>query len=156
MIGAPGSGKGTISGRLERDFGVVHLSSGDLLRNNVTEGSEIGVQAKEFIDRGELVPDSVMVALINDVLQELEGKGWLVDGFPRTVGQAQALDRYQDIHMVVNLDVPFATIVKRIQQRWIHARSGRIYHTEFKPPRTPVYNKDSTLLLEVNTFSLGS
>ena len=80
MIGAPGSGKGTISGRLERDFGVVHLSSGDLLRNNVLEGSAIGVQAKEFIDRGELVPDSVMVTLINNVLQELKGKGWLVDG----------------------------------------------------------------------------
>lgn len=84
MIGAPGSGKGTISGRLERDFGVVHLSSGDLLRNNVLDGTKVGVQAKTFIDKGELVPDNVMVTLVGDVLQELKGKGWLVDGRAHT------------------------------------------------------------------------
>ena len=80
MIGAPGSGKGTISGRLERDFGVVHLSSGDLLRNNVLNRTEVGRQAEEFIDKGDLVPDELMVILVGNVLEELQGKGWLLDG----------------------------------------------------------------------------
>ncbi|XP_062509335.1 GTP:AMP phosphotransferase AK3, mitochondrial-like [Corticium candelabrum] len=139
MIGAPGSGKGTISGRLERDFGVVHLSSGDLLRNNVLNRTEVGRQAEEFIDKGDLVPDELMVILVGNVLEELQGKGWLLDGFPRTVAQAEALDTRQDvdIDIVINLDVPFSTIVERIKQRWVHTPSGRIYHTEFNPPKTP-------------------
>eukprot|EP00118_Oscarella_pearsei_P000279 m.4599 g.4599 ORF g.4599 m.4599 type:complete len:222 (+) comp11003_c0_seq1:313-978(+) len=135
MVGAPGSGKGTISSRMVRDFGFVHLSSGDLLRNQILDKSEAGMEAKVYMDEGKLVPDALMVRLFMGEVSKLEKKKWLLDGFPRTVGQAQALDSNQNIDLVVNLDVPFQTIIERIQQRWIHEPSGRVYHTEFHPPK---------------------
>ncbi|XP_020917707.1 GTP:AMP phosphotransferase AK3, mitochondrial [Exaiptasia diaphana] len=135
-MGPPGSGKGTVSERIVRDFGLDHLSSGDLLRSHIQNNTDIGKEAKKYIDKGHLVPDNLMVDL---ALKELEQRksGWLLDGFPRTVSQAEVLSQNQTIDIVVNLDVPFETIIERIKQRWIHFASGRVYNLEFNPPKVP-------------------
>lgn len=114
-LGAPGSGKGTISNWIVRDFGLKHVSSGDLLRYNINEGTPIGKEAKAFMDKGELVPDEVMVNLVSSELKKLGDQSWLLDGFPRTQPQAAALQGETPVNVVVNLDVPFETIIDRVK-----------------------------------------
>ncbi|XP_060082470.1 GTP:AMP phosphotransferase AK3, mitochondrial-like [Ylistrum balloti] len=140
IMGPPGSGKGTISTRIIKDFNMKHLSSGDLLRAQVINQTSAGMTAKQFIDKGQLVPDDVMVKLILNELNKLEEDSWMLDGFPRTVPQAKALYREKPVDLVLNLNVPFEVIIDRIKGRWTHAPSGRIYHTEFNPPK--VVGKD--------------
>jgi len=135
IIGAPGSGKGTISNWIVRDFGLTHVSSGDLLRAHMRDGTDLGKEAKAFIDKGDLVPDSVMVGLIASELKKLGEQPWLLDGFPRTQPQAEALQKETPVNVVVNLDVPFDTIIDRIKDRWIHPGSGRVYNLIFNPPK---------------------
>ncbi|XP_030049662.1 GTP:AMP phosphotransferase AK3, mitochondrial [Microcaecilia unicolor] len=135
IMGPPGSGKGTVSDRIVKHFELKHLSSGDLLRANIQRGSEIGVVAKSFIDQGQLVPDDVMTKLILRELNNMDQRHWLLDGFPRTVPQAEALDNVYKIDSVINLNVPFETIKNRLTARWIHPASGRVYNTEFNPPK---------------------
>ncbi|GFR59913.1 GTP:AMP phosphotransferase AK3, mitochondrial [Elysia marginata] len=137
IIGAPGSGKGTISTRIVKDFDVKHLSSGDLLRKQVQEKTEYGVQAKRYMDSGQLVPDKLMLGLFMHELNALSDHSWLLDGFPRTVEQATALYKSQDIEVVLNLRIPFDVIIDRIKGRWTHPGSGRIYHVDFNPPKVP-------------------
>lgn len=137
IIGAPGSGKGTISNWIVRDFGLSHVSSGDLLRAQIREGTSLGLAAKSFIDKGDLVPDHVIVGLIAAELQKLGETPWLLDGFPRTRSQAEALQSSAPADVVVNLDVPFETIIDRIKDRWIHPGSGRVYNLIFNPPKVP-------------------
>ncbi|XP_064097078.1 GTP:AMP phosphotransferase AK3, mitochondrial-like isoform X2 [Macrobrachium nipponense] len=95
ILGAPGSGKGTISSRILRDFGLKHLSSGDLLRSQVISKTELGVKAKAFMTAGKLVPDDVMVKLISEELAKITSSSWLLDGFPRTRPQAEALNKHE-------------------------------------------------------------
>ncbi|KAM5194709.1 GTP:AMP phosphotransferase AK3, mitochondrial [Mantella aurantiaca] len=135
IMGPPGSGKGTISDRIVKHFALKHLSSGDLLRLNIQRKTEIGVVAKSYIDQGQLVPDDVITSLILQELNNIGEHNWLLDGFPRTVPQAQALDNAHQINTVINLNVPFQTIKDRLTARWIHAASGRVYNTEFNPPK---------------------
>jgi len=135
IIGAPGSGKGTISNWIVRDFGLLHVSSGDLLRAQMRDGTELGLAAKSFIDKGNLVPDNVMVGLISSELKKLGEKPWLLDGFPRTQAQAEALQKETPVNVVVNLCVPFETIIERVKDRWIHPGSGRVYNLVFNPPK---------------------
>jgi len=135
IIGAPGSGKGTISNWIVRDFGLLHVSSGDLLRAQMRDGTELGLAAKSYIDKGDLVPDSVMVGLISSELKKLGEKPWLLDGFPRTQAQAEALQKETPVNVVVNLCVPFETIIERVKDRWIHPGSGRVYNLVFNPPK---------------------
>lgn len=137
IIGAPGSGKGTISNWIVRDFGLKHVSSGDLLRHHLNQGTALGLEAKKFIDKGDLVPDQTMVDLIASELKALQGVPWLLDGFPRTQPQAAALQSTAPVNVVINLDVPFETIIDRIKDRWVHPGSGRIYNTLFNPPKVP-------------------
>merc|ERR1719471_2129402 len=120
IIGAPGSGKGTISNWIVRDFGLIHVSSGDILRAHMRDESEVGLAAKSFIDKGDLVPDEVMVELISSELKKLGNKSWLLDGYPRTVGQAEALQKEISVDVVLNLCVPFENIVDRVKDRRIH------------------------------------
>ncbi|KAK3089359.1 hypothetical protein FSP39_003015 [Pinctada imbricata] len=134
-MGPPGSGKGTISSRIIKDFNLKHLSSGDLLRSQIINKTAAGLSAKDYIDHGRLVPDDVMVDLILNELHKVEKHSWLLDGFPRTVPQAQALHTKEPADVVINLNVPFEVIIDRIKGRWTHAPSGRIYHTEFNPPK---------------------
>ncbi|XP_013790412.1 GTP:AMP phosphotransferase AK3, mitochondrial-like isoform X2 [Limulus polyphemus] len=141
IMGPPGSGKGTISSRILRDFAFKHLSSGDLLRAQIRDGTIAGVQASHYIERGELVPDDLVVQLVlAELRSHLKGDNWLLDGFPRTVPQAQALKESFSLSCVLNLNVPDEVIIDRIKGRWVHAESGRTYHTEFNPPKVPGFD----------------
>ncbi|GLH02690.1 GTP:AMP phosphotransferase, mitochondrial [Gryllus bimaculatus] len=135
IIGAPASGKGTISNRIVKSFDVQHLSSGDLLRHHILNKTELGQAANKYITEGLLVPDKLIINLVIDELKKLKTSNWLLDGFPRTRNQALELSRAFPVNVVINLIVPYDVIIHRVQQRWIHARSGRIYNTEFSPPK---------------------
>ncbi|XP_005296844.2 GTP:AMP phosphotransferase AK3, mitochondrial isoform X1 [Trachemys scripta elegans] len=135
IMGPPGSGKGTVSSRIVKHFALKHLSSGDLLRDNLQRRTEVGVIAKTYIDQGQLIPDDIMTRLMLNELKNLHRYHWLLDGFPRTVPQAEALDETCQIDTVINLDVPFETIKQRLTARWIHPGSGRVYNLEFNPPK---------------------
>lgn len=136
ILGAPGSGKGTVSSRITQHFALKHLSSGDLLRGNILQGTEIGVLAKTFIEQGKLIPDDIMTRLALHELKNLTQYNWLLDGFPRTLPQAKALDKAYKIDTVINLKVPFEVIKQRLTARWIHPASGRVYNIEFNPPKS--------------------
>ncbi|ANB13222.1 adenylate kinase ADK2 [Sugiyamaella lignohabitans] len=147
FLGAPGAGKGTQVSRLLRDFkGIPAISSGDLLRDNIQKGTKVGKEAATIIKDGGLVPDSTMVSLIGTELQNRgwlnSESSWLLDGFPRTVSQAPALDSILNksgaaLNLVVELKVPEEVILDRIENRWVHAKSGRIYNLTFNPPKVP-------------------
>jgi len=143
IVGAPGSGKGTISNWIVRDFGLKHVSSGDILRQHLQQGTPVGLKAKQFIDKGDLVPDETMVELISSELKNMEGVPWLLDGFPRTQPQAKALQGQAPVNVVINLDVPFETIIDRIKDRWIHPGSGRVYNLIFNPPKVAGKDDDT-------------
>ncbi|KAA0703779.1 GTP:AMP phosphotransferase AK3, mitochondrial [Triplophysa tibetana] len=125
IMGAPGSGKGTVSSRIAQSFGLQHLSSGDTLRANIEAKTDLGLLMKSCIDQGQLVPDDVISRLILTSLRNMNQSSWLLDGFPRTVAQAEALDSMCDVDSVINLDVPFQTIRERLTSRWVHLPSGR-------------------------------
>lgn len=133
-MGPPGAGKGTISSRIASTFGLQHLSSGDLLRTHISQQTPLGREAQHYISQGQLVPDKTMMSLILDSVEEVKHT-WLLDGYPRTVPQAEAL--FERIHLdtVINLDVPFRTIIDRVKGRWVHVPSGRVYHDEYNPPK---------------------
>ncbi|XP_003216610.1 GTP:AMP phosphotransferase AK3, mitochondrial isoform X1 [Anolis carolinensis] len=143
IMGPPGSGKGTISGRIVQHFALKHLSSGDLLRENMNRKTEIGIIAKSYIDQGQLIPDDIMTQLMLNELKSLEKNNLLLDGFPRTVPQAEALDKVCPIDTVIDLDVPFETIQQRLTARWIHPNSGRVYNLEFNPPKVSGVDDDT-------------
>lgn len=136
IIGAPAAGKGTISERIVKTFGLFHISSGDILRKNVGLQTELGNKVKSYMDSGELVPDQIITECI---LSELDtsNKPWLLDGFPRTVSQAHILWKKHKLDAVINLIVPFEVIIERVKGRWIHPGSGRVYNIDFNPPKVP-------------------
>ncbi|XP_040054393.1 GTP:AMP phosphotransferase AK3, mitochondrial isoform X1 [Gasterosteus aculeatus] len=137
IMGPPGSGKGTMSARISKTFGLKHISSGDILRANIKDQTELGLLMKSSIDRGQLVPDDVMSRLMLSDLRALDHSSWLIDGFPRTVSQAEALDDAFTVDTVINLNVPFQTIKQRLSSRWTHLSSGRVYNVDFNPPKVP-------------------
>lgn len=137
LAGAPASGKGTQCARIVEDLGVVHLSTGDLLRAAVAAGSPLGMEAKAYMDAGQLVPDDVVIDLVADKLSSPEcmEKGWLLDGFPRTAVQAEAL-AYEGavVDSFVSLLVPDDMLIERVVGRRLDPVTGAIYHTLFDPP----------------------
>ncbi|KAI8988411.1 adenylate kinase-domain-containing protein [Mycotypha africana] len=140
LIGCPGSGKGTQSTRLQRNFGVAHLSSGDLLRKNIQEQTVLGRQAEKCVADGKLAPDDLVVSLIDAELRKVGNANWLLDGFPRTLHQAKALDAnlnriMQPLNLVINLQVPEEVILQRIMDRYVHIPSGRVYNLSYNPPQ---------------------
>jgi len=137
IAGAPASGKGTQCEIIKEEFGVVHLSTGDMLRAAVSAGTDVGVKAKEFMDSGKLVPDEVIIGIIRDRLEEADCKeqGWLLDGFPRTAAQAEALaDAGCTADCFLFLDVPDEDLVERVVGRRTDPETGKIYHMTFSPP----------------------
>jgi len=135
-MGAPGSGKGTIAKRIITDFDMKYVVSGDILRSQVKQKTEIGKQAEDYMKKGALVPDSIMQKMILDEMKRLKGETWLLDGFPRTLAQAEALhDAATAPDVVVDLQVPFEVIIDRISKRWIHEPSGRVYNLDFNKPK---------------------
>ena len=137
IVGAPGSGKGTIASRVAKSFGLLHLSSGDLIRTQITKASEFGQEAERFVKQGHLVPDELVVKLVLSELGSRRERGWLLDGFPRTVQQARELDKQYELTSVFHIDVPSDEILRRIAERWIHPRSGRVYNLSYNPPKVP-------------------
>lgn len=141
FIGPPGSGKGTQAPRLSEEFNWFHLSTGDLLREEIHKGSELGIQAKQIIDAGELVSDEIVIGMIRSKLQQPECQhGVIFDGFPRTVNQARALDEMlaadgKQLDKVIEFFVPDEVLIERITGRRIHLASGRSYHIKFGPPK---------------------
>lgn len=137
IMGAPASGKGTISSRIVNKFGLEHISAGDILRLNIKNGTPLGQTAKKYIEGGLLVPDDLVIKCIFGRIIEIGKKSWLLDGFPRTVVQAEELNAQHPVDVVVNLQVPKQVIVERTQGRWTHLPSGRVYNIGFNEPKVP-------------------
>jgi len=137
LIGAPGAGKGTQASFLTKEFGIPQISTGDMLRSAVQAKTELGLQAKDFMNHGKLVPDNLIIDLVKLRVNEEDcQKGFLLDGFPRTIPQAKAMiDAKISIDFVIEVAVPDHEIIQRLTGRRIHPSSGRIYHITNNPPK---------------------
>eukprot|EP01055_Gregarina_sp_Pseudo9_P002764 Gregarina_sp_Pseudo_9__2763@NODE_2_length_7458_cov_33_430786_g1_i0_p5_GENE_NODE_2_length_7458_cov_33_430786_g1_i0NODE_2_length_7458_cov_33_430786_g1_i0_p5_ORF_typecomplete_len227_score36_07ADK/PF00406_22/3_4e58AAA_17/PF13207_6/1_3e25ADK_lid/PF05191_14/8_3e18AAA_33/PF13671_6/6e11AAA_33/PF13671_6/2_2e03AAA_18/PF13238_6/1_4e09Cytidylate_kin/PF02224_18/1_5e05CoaE/PF01121_20/0_0051CoaE/PF01121_20/2e02CoaE/PF01121_20/4_3e02Zeta_toxin/PF06414_12/0_00041Thymidylate_kin/PF02223_17/0_11Hydin_ADK/PF17213_3 len=144
LLGAPGCGKGTQSAWLKQELGFVHLSTGDLLREAVAEGTDVGKKAKDIMSRGELVSDDIVLAIVDERLSALaqnpDFKGFILDGFPRTVAQAEGLDKIMaaqatKLDAVIYFDCPDKVLKERVCGRRVHPASGRTYHIIYHPPK---------------------
>lgn len=139
LLGAPGAGKGTQAEYIKQKFGIPQISTGDMLRAAVSAGTELGKKVQSVMASGGLVTDDIIIALVKDrITQDDCRKGFLFDGFPRTIPQAQALvDAGVAIDVVLEIDVPDEEIVRRLSGRRVHPASGRVYHIDNKPPKNP-------------------
>jgi len=140
LIGPPGAGKGTQADQIVQRYGIPHISTGDMLRAAIKRSTKLGRQAESYMDRGELVPDNLVIAMVMERIAQADcGIGFLLDGFPRTLAQAKALDAALDearmsLEAVVLLEVPDEAIVERITGRRLDPVTGKIYHIKFNPP----------------------
>ena len=129
LLGAPGAGKGTQASQIVATYNLPHISTGDIFRENIKNGTPIGVQAKGYIDQGLLVPDEVTCEIVEERIQEEDCKnGYLLDGFPRTIKQAEELDKMAKIDIVINLDVDFSLLMERLCGRRVCKDCGESYH----------------------------
>lgn len=136
LLGAPGAGKGTQAAMIAENFNVPHISTGDILRRNMKEGTPLGLKAKSYVEAGGLVPDEVVIGLVKDRLDSDDCKnGYVLDGFPRTIAQAEELDKVARIDMAINIDVPFEVIVERLGGRRVCV-CGETYHVSMLGGRT--------------------
>ncbi|KAL0947590.1 hypothetical protein HGRIS_013679 [Hohenbuehelia grisea] len=150
LMGPPGAGKGTQAPRIRDEFCICHLATGDMLREQVSQKTPLGIEAKKIMDAGGLVSDDIMVGMIKDQLENNKGckNGFVLDGFPRTVPQAQKLDgmlaeRKEKLDSVVQLLIDDQLLISRITGRLIHPASGRSYHKEFNPPKKPMVDDET-------------
>jgi adenylate kinase len=144
IIGGPASGKGTQCEYIAAQYGVVHLSTGDMLREAVRSGSKVGKIAKDFMNRGELVPDETMINIVNERLdqEDCKQRGWLLDGFPRTKVQAAHLHDLGIVpDLIVFLDVPDEILIERVTGRRLDPQTGKIYHLSFQPPPAEIVGR---------------
>jgi adenylate kinase len=138
LLGGPGAGKGTQANYIKENYQIPQISTGDMLRAAVKAGSDLGLKAKSYMDSGGLVPDDVIIGLVKERIKKPDSKkGFLFDGFPRTIPQADAMKAAGvPIDAVVAIDVPDKEIIKRMSGRRVHLASGRTYHVIFNPPKT--------------------
>lgn len=155
LLGPPGAGKGTQAERLQEDFSLAHISTGDMLRAQVAAGSELGKRAQEYMSAGELVPDEVILGMIGGRICEQDAReGFLLDGFPRNTSQADALaatlaESERRLTAVLLIDVSDDEVVRRLSGRRVCAKSGHVYHVEFDPPkREGVCDQDGSRLVQ--------
>jgi adenylate kinase len=139
LLGAPGAGKGTQAKFITEKYGIPQISTGDMLRAAVKAGTPLGLEAKKIMDAGGLVSDDIIMGLIQERLKQPDcAKGYLLDGFPRTIPQAEAMRRLGiDVDYVIDVEVPDEEIIKRMSGRRVHLPSGRTYHVIFNPPKVP-------------------
>lgn len=142
MLGAPGAGKGTQAAFLTSHFGIPQISTGDMLRAAIRAGSALGMEAKGYMDAGQLVPDDLIIRMVQARIAEADCvNGFLLDGFPRTLAQAEALAAAGvNLDAVIEIEVPFDVIIERMSGRRVHPASGRTYHITYNPPK--VADKD--------------
>lgn len=137
FLGPPGAGKGTMAVRVAEAAGIPHISTGDIFRFNIKNQTELGKKVNAILDSGELVPDQVTIELVQDRLQKEDArKGFILDGFPRTIPQADALGEMLTLDRVINFELSDEEVVKRLSGRRVHPASGRTYHVLFSPPKT--------------------
>ena len=155
LFGPPGAGKGTQAERLQGDFQLPFISTGDMLRKNVKEETSLGKEAKSYMDAGDLVPDELIVAMAADRLQEEDAEdGFILDGFPRTLAQAEALDKQlsklgRRVTAALLIDVPDEELIRRLSGRRVCVKSGHNYHVEFDPPKHEgVCDQDGSRLIQ--------
>lgn len=137
LLGAPGAGKGTQAQFIMENYGVPQISTGDMLRAAIKQGSELGQKVQAVMDAGQLVSDELIIELVKDRVKQADcEKGFLLDGFPRTIPQADAMkENGINVDFVLEFDVPDEEIVKRMSGRRVHSASGRVYHTVYNPPK---------------------
>ncbi|MHA1650282.1 MAG: adenylate kinase [Candidatus Helarchaeota archaeon] len=135
LLGAPGAGKGTQSKFITEQYGIPQISTGDILRKAVREGTEIGKMAKSYMDQGKLVPDDVIIEIMKARLNEPDcSKGYILDGFPRTLKQAEKLESIAQIDVVINIEVSTESLLERLTGRRSCPKCGAVYHIKFNPP----------------------
>jgi len=137
LLGAPGAGKGTQANFIKEKYSIPQISTGDMLRAAIAAGSELGIAAKKVMDAGQLVSDDIIIGLVKDRLKEADcANGYLFDGFPRTIAQADAMkDAGVKVDFVLEIAVPDESIIERMDGRRCHPGSGRVYHIKFNPPK---------------------
>jgi len=148
MFGKPGAGKRTLSSRLVKKYDILTISTGDLLRQHIAEGTPVGRQAGEIVAQGGLVPDELILKVVTSKLDELHDRHWILDGFPRTLGQGKLLDTHLEgqnapLTLIVNLDVADEVILGRISDRWVHLPSGRVYNASYNPPKVDGFDDET-------------
>jgi len=155
LFGPPGAGKGTQAERLRKDFELPYIATGDMLRANVKEETELGKKAKEYMDAGDLVPDELILAMAADRLSQDDAQdGFILDGFPRTIEQAEALDKQlsdmgRRVTAALLVDVPDEEVIRRLSGRRMCVKSGHNYHVEFDPPKHEgVCDQDGSRLVQ--------
>lgn len=155
LFGPPGAGKGTQAERLRKDFELPYIATGDMLRTNVKDQTDLGKQAKAFMDAGDLVPDDLIVAMAADRLAQDDAQdGFILDGFPRTIQQAQALDKQlsdmgRRVTAALLIDTPDEEVIRRLSGRRMCVKSGHSYHVEFDPPKHEgVCDQDGSRLVQ--------
>ena len=141
MLGAPGAGKGTQAKRIAQRYGIPHVSTGDIFRANIKNGTELGMKAKAYMDAGNLVPDEITIGMLLDRIHEADcEKGYVLDGFPRTIPQAESLtaalkERGEKMDYAIDVDVPDENIVSRMSGRRACLACGATYHIAYNPPK---------------------
>ena len=139
FLGPPGAGKGTQAERLVKEKGFIQLSTGDILREAVKNKTPLGLKAKEYMDKGELVPDDLIIGIIKDKLEQLKDKDIILDGFPRTIPQAEALDKIlkevgRNLDAVILFKIQDELVIERLSGRRVDPKTGKIYHIKYNPP----------------------
>ena len=155
FLGPPGAGKGTIAQAITKDLGIIQISTGDLLRGAVKEGTELGLKAKEYMDQGQLVPDELVIGLLKERITKDDcQKGFILDGFPRTIPQAEALESSNvKIDKVINFKVPDKLVIHRITGRRVSKSTGKIYniYPDCAPNPEPDHPKEDLLQRDDDT-----
>lgn len=138
FIGPPGIGKGTYASILSRKYGIPHISTGDIFREEIAKGTELGRKVKEYVEKGLLVPDEIVIEVVKQRLSQPDcQKGFILDGFPRTLKQAEALDQITTIDAAVLFEAPVEVIIERVSGRLVCPKCGAIYHVKWRPPKKP-------------------
>ena len=136
LLGPPGAGKGTLAERLSRELNIPHISTGELFRTAIKNRNAMGIKVQTLLDSGNLVPDDFTIAIVDERLKEEDAaKGFILDGFPRTIPQAKAFDDHQKIDFVINFSLDEESVIKRLSGRRICSKCGKGYHLEYIPPK---------------------